>query len=182
MSGQQQQTRQQLTEQSTERSTKQIIEQWQQKPQHMGLRHIALYVQNFAACVHFYTELLSMRVEWQPDADNIYLTSGCDNLALHRSPDRTTSLLKHKQTDISCTTTSANTPKLDHMGFIVATPEMVHQWHQFLCAHQVKIAKPPKQHRDGATSFYCLDPDDNLVQMLYHPPLVCSDQTGEIWD
>ena len=29
--------------------------------------------------------LLGFAVEWEPDPDNVYLTSGCDNLALHRA-------------------------------------------------------------------------------------------------
>ena len=33
----------------------------------------------------FYTDLLGFAVEWEPDPDNIYLSSGIDNLALHRS-------------------------------------------------------------------------------------------------
>ena len=49
-----------------------------------GLRHLALNVINFESSVDFYTRLLGMEVEWQPDADNFYLTSGNDNLALHR--------------------------------------------------------------------------------------------------
>ena len=49
-----------------------------------GLRHVALFVANLEACVDFYTRLLGMNIEWQPDADNVYLTSGNDNLALHR--------------------------------------------------------------------------------------------------
>ena len=49
-----------------------------------GLRHVALQVHNLEACERFYTELLGMRSEWRPDMDNVYLTSGNDNLALHR--------------------------------------------------------------------------------------------------
>jgi hypothetical protein len=29
----------------------------------------------------------------------------------------------------------------------------------------------PRSHRDGARSFYCLDPAGNTVQMIFHPPL-----------
>ena len=32
----------------------------------------------------FYVDLLGFAVEWEPDADNVYLSSGIDNLALHR--------------------------------------------------------------------------------------------------
>ncbi|HCD03759.1 MAG TPA: glyoxalase, partial [Methylophaga sp.] len=49
-----------------------------------GLRHVALTVDNLEACEQFYVDLLGMEVEWRPDADNVYLTSGNDNLALHR--------------------------------------------------------------------------------------------------
>ena len=44
-----------------------------------GLRHVALYVSEFDACERFYTELLGMEVEWRPDEDNLYLSSGNDN-------------------------------------------------------------------------------------------------------
>ena len=50
-----------------------------------GMRHVALNVEDMAACEQFYVGLLGMRVEWRPDPDNLYLTSGCDNLALHRA-------------------------------------------------------------------------------------------------
>jgi catechol 2,3-dioxygenase-like lactoylglutathione lyase family enzyme len=118
--------------------------------------HVALQVKCLEATERFYTELLGMRVEWRPDADNVYLTSGADNLALHR------------------TTADAAPPeqqRLDHIGFILQTPEQVDDWHAFLKTNGIEIAKAPKSHRDGARSFYCRDPDGTLVQMIYHPPL-----------
>ena len=36
----------------------------------------------------FYVDLLGFAVEWEPDADNVYLSSGIDNLALHRAAER----------------------------------------------------------------------------------------------
>lgn len=54
------------------------------RPAQLGLRHIALFVDELELCVEFYTQLIGMSVEWQPDADNVYLSGGCDNLALHR--------------------------------------------------------------------------------------------------
>ena len=47
-----------------------------------GLHHVALFIKNFAECEHFYTELLGMSVDWRPDADNLYLTSGNDNFEI----------------------------------------------------------------------------------------------------
>ncbi len=119
-----------------------------------GLRHVALYVNQFEACEKFYAELLGMQVEWRPDPDNVYLSSGNDNLALHRS-DRKFSGPQH----------------LDHIGFIINTPEQVTIWHEFLATRQVTMHSNVKNHRDGARSFYCEDPDGNVVQMIYHPPL-----------
>jgi len=119
-----------------------------------GMRHVALFVGDLEASERFYVELLGMRVEWRPDPDNVYLTSGNDNLALHR----------HKG-DFS------GAQRLDHIGFIIDTPEQVDAWFNFLAAHQVRMKTDPRTHRDGARSFYCLDPAGNTVQMIYHPPL-----------
>jgi catechol 2,3-dioxygenase-like lactoylglutathione lyase family enzyme len=124
-----------------------------------GLRHIALFIEQFEACIHFYTRLLGMQIEWQPDNDNIYLTTGNDNLALHRAS-------KHFKI--------TGHQKLDHIGFIIDEPEQVDVWYEFLKTHQVPTKTEPRQHRDGARSFYCLDPDGNTVQMIYHPPLAKS--------
>jgi catechol 2,3-dioxygenase-like lactoylglutathione lyase family enzyme len=122
-----------------------------------GLWHVALQVNELEATERFYTQLLGMRVEWRPDADNVYLTSGADNLALHR---------------IAADAAPPEQQRLDHIGFILQRLEQVDEWHAFLKAHGVSIAKEPKTHRDGARSFYCRDPDGNLVQMIYHPPLI----------
>lgn len=121
-----------------------------------GLRHVALYVSDFTASERFYVEHLGMRVEWRPDDDNVYLTSGCDNLALHRAP-----------ADFR----PAGAQRLDHIGFIVAAPEQVDEWYRYLVGQGVTMLAEPRTHRDGARSFYCKDPDGNTVQMIYHPPI-----------
>ena len=121
-----------------------------------GMRHIALYAQDLEAAEHFYVELLGMSVEWRPDADNVYLTSGNDNLALHRAERAT----------------PADVQVLDHIGFILETAAAVDAWHDWLSANGVTIKAVPRTHRDGARSFYCMDPDGITVQMIYHPPIV----------
>ncbi|MFV2061458.1 MAG: VOC family protein [Gammaproteobacteria bacterium] len=119
-----------------------------------GMRHVALCVTDLPACEHFYVELMAMAVEWRPDDDNVYLTSGNDNLALHRDAR------------------SFDGPqRLDHIGFIIATAADVDSWYEYLVSNNVKILKEPKTHRDGARSFYCADPDGNTVQIIYHPPI-----------
>lgn len=119
----------------------------------LGLRHVALYITHFEACEKFYVELLGMKIDWRPDPDNLYLTTGHDNLALHRATqfiDRT-----HSQ--------------LDHIGFILPSRETVDEWYEHLVKHEVPIKKPIKTHRDGTKSFYAQDPDGNIVQMIYYP-------------
>ena len=121
-----------------------------------GLRHVALFVEKFEESIEFYTQLMAMAVEWQPDEDNIYLCSGNDNLALHRyrGDERTPAL-----------------QRLDHIGFVIDEMAQVDEWHQFLLANNIRIRNAPRTHRDGARSFYCLDPDGNVVQLIYHPPI-----------
>jgi catechol 2,3-dioxygenase-like lactoylglutathione lyase family enzyme len=60
---------------------------------------------------------------------------------------------------------------LDHIGFIVDDAEDVDAWHDHLAANGVNILQRPKTHRDGARSFYCEDPDGNVVQLIFHPPI-----------
>ncbi len=116
----------------------------------LGLRHVALHVKNLEACKKFYLDFFDMQVDWEPDSDNIYLTSGGqDNLALHRTNE------------------SLATGKLDHMGFLVETASMVYAYFERAKAMQVPIVKEPKLHRDGATSFYLKDPDGIVVQIIH---------------
>ena len=134
------------------------------RPPHAGLRHLALNVRHLDAMKHFYVELLGFAVEWEPDAENIYLSSGLDNLALHRSTALTASVtsgvLQEKRVDA-----------LDHLGLIVRKPEDVDAWATFLESHGVTIDAQPRTHRDGARSCYFRDPDGNTVQIIHHPPI-----------
>ena len=122
------------------------------RPPMIGLRHLALYVDNLDACEQFYTHTLGMTLDWKPDADNVYLTFGTDNLALHRS-----------------TKNIAGPQRLDHLGFFVPHADDVDAWHAWLVAHDTAIIALPKTHRDGARSFYCKDPAGNALQFLHMP-------------
>ena len=122
-----------------------------------GMRHVALFVPDLELARQFYVDLLGMQVEWEPDSENVYLTSGNDNLALHQRA--------------KWGAAAASAQRLDHIGFILERPALVDEWHDFLAGQGVVIKAVPRTHRDGARSFYCVDPAGTLVQLIYHPPL-----------
>jgi catechol 2,3-dioxygenase-like lactoylglutathione lyase family enzyme len=121
---------------------------------HRGLRHLALRVADVERARDFYDRVFGMKPVWQPDPDNAYLSSGCDNLALHRG---------------------ANGPpeaqSLDHLGFIVPTIAEVEEGYRWAQEQGLDIVHPLRTHRDGAVSFYLRDPDGNVVQVLYEPAI-----------
>ena len=123
-----------------------------------GLWHVALKIADLTRSRAFYEALFGMRVVWHPDPENVYLSSGQDNLALHQIPR--SQLAEYKQ---------GSGQYLDHVGFIVDSSDTVDQL--FLQAEQAlaTIVQRPKRHRDGSYSFYLADPDGNTVQVLYEP-------------
>jgi len=128
------------------------------RPPHLGLRHLALHVCRMADMKAFYVDVLGFQVEWEPDPENVYLTSGRDNLALHE--------VAGGQAPVA-----AGQGALDHLGLIVASAELVDEWAAFLESRGVALDARPKTHRDGARSCYFRDPDDNRVQIIHHPPI-----------
>jgi len=122
----------------------------------LGLRHVALNVRNVQKSLEFYSTVLGMKLEWMPDPQTAYLTSGSDNLALHQLP---------------AGAEPGNVQSLHHIGFVVRTPEDVDQWADRLHSAGIQFAAEPKTHRDGARSFYFRDPDGLLIQLIYHPPI-----------
>ena len=116
-----------------------------------GLSHLALKVRDVRAARAFYAESFGMRVVWEPDPQNVYLSSGRDNLALHEAGD------------------VAAGGALDHLGFLVDSPEAVFAAAEALRARGVPILHEARRHRDGTVSCYCQDPDGNVVQVLWIP-------------
>jgi catechol 2,3-dioxygenase-like lactoylglutathione lyase family enzyme len=123
-----------------------------------GLRHLALRVRDVQVSQAFYERLFDMKVVWHPDSDNVYMSTGVDNLALHQVPKE----------DFEKFPASPNHP-LDHLGFLMDSPESVNALFQEVTALGVTIVHPPKQHRDGSFSFYLADPDSNTIQVLFEP-------------
>ena len=120
----------------------------------LGMRHLALRVRNLDRALWFYRDLLGFAVVWQPDEDNVYLSSGCDNLALHR-------------VDSLNTVDGA----LDHLGLLLATGEEVATAEAKLSEQGVTILQPTREHRDQSVSCYVADPEGNRVQILFEPTL-----------
>jgi len=121
------------------------------------MRHVALKVKDVTRAKKFYQEILGMDVVWEPDSENVYLSSGCDNIALHAVSANFAASAEEKQ--------------LDHLGFIVESTERVKELEEEFIAKGVRIVHPFKAHRDGSASFYCADPDGIVIQMLYEPHL-----------
>ncbi len=125
----------------------------------LGLRHVALNVRDSQRSKQFYHEVMNMSLEWEPSPREVYMTSQeQDNLALH-------------QADAPLNKATA----LNHIGFFVKTIEEVDEWYHhitpILPRYGAKVVKEIKTHRDGARSFYFEDPDGNVIQLLYHPPV-----------
>lgn len=118
----------------------------------LGMRHLALRVRDLDRALWFYRDLLGFRVVWQPDDENIYLSSGCDNLALHRADE-----------------VSREAGPLDHLGIIVGSPAEVGTAEAALIAAGVEVLQGTKTHRDDSVSCYVADPDGNSVQILFEP-------------
>ena len=119
-----------------------------------GIRHLALRVADVERAVEFYSRVFGMKLVWQPDPDNAYMSSGSDNLALHRGS------YGH-----------ADAQSLDHFGFIVPTAEDVEAAYVWARGAGLDIVHPLKRHRDGSVSFYIRDPDGNVIQALHDPTI-----------
>ncbi len=126
------------------------------EPLFLGIRHVALNVRDVQKSIEFYSNTLGMKLEWMPDSENAYLTSGQDNLALHKLP---------------AGTEPGKNQLVHHIGIVVKRPEDVDKWADRLRSQGVSLAQEPKTHRDGARSFYFHDPDGLLIQLIYHPPI-----------
>jgi catechol 2,3-dioxygenase-like lactoylglutathione lyase family enzyme len=121
---------------------------------HRGLRHLALKVSDVERSVEFYSRVFGMKIVWQPDPENAYLSSGCDNLALHKRERAAT-----------------DGQVLDHFGFIAPSIAEVEAGWAWAQSSRLDIVHPLKHHRDGSVSFYIRDPDGIVIQILYEPAI-----------
>ena len=122
----------------------------------LGIKHVALKVRNFNECLDFYTNIVGMSIDWKPDDENAYLSNGKDNLALHLD----------NRLDLK-----SENNRLDHFGIMLTEKKNVDEWYELMLSKKVAIFKDIQNHRDGSRSFYCYDPDQNVLQFLWHPIL-----------
>src|SRR5437879_13669020 len=96
-------------------------------PRLLGLRHLALRVRDLARAKDFYVKLFGMKVIWEPDSQNCYLSSGMDNLALHEviAPGGS-----QKESHFEA---------LDHFGFVAGSPEVVDAWAQWALERGIRV-------------------------------------------
>ncbi len=120
------------------------------RPPALGLRHVALRVRDLPAAEDFFVRLLGYAVEWRPDPENVYLTRGDDNLALHRADAEGAGLL-------------------DHLGLFVPRAEDVDAWERWLEAAGATLKARARTHRDGTRSIYVAGPEGIVVQVIHHP-------------
>lgn len=120
----------------------------------LGIRHVALFIKDLESAIDFYTHIVGMQIEWQPDPDNVYLTNHGDVFALHR--------VDYKADPLQ---------RLDHIGFALMDEAAVDSWYDHMVGHGVRITEAPKTHRDGSRGFYCLDSVGHLLEFIYHPPI-----------
>ena len=121
-------------------------------PKNARLKHIALAVHHLEECEKFYN-LLGMQTELKTE-DYVYLTSGDDNLSLHR-----------------VTEGFLGGQRLEHIGFAIDSVEAVDQLYQKIIAHKLTVLYPPKAFGLGTRSFSLIDPDGIEVEFTYHPPM-----------
>ena len=124
-------------------------------PPTKGIRHIALFVRDLPRVEAFYRDVLGYREEWRPSPEELYMTLGADNLALHATTGGG----------------AEGDTRLDHFGLLMSKPEDVDAWAVHLEAHGVALDTRPRTHRDGARSFYARDPEGNRIQFIWHPPI-----------
>jgi catechol 2,3-dioxygenase-like lactoylglutathione lyase family enzyme len=123
-------------------------------PPTKGIRHVALLVRDLETVARFYRDVLGYVDEWRPSERELYMTRGADNLALHASDAAT-----------------GSETRLDHFGLLMADKGDVDAWAAHLEAHGVAPDTRPRDHRDGARSFYARDPEGNRIQFIWHPPI-----------
>ncbi|HVJ65991.1 MAG TPA: VOC family protein [Bdellovibrionota bacterium] len=112
-----------------------------------AMGHAALFVEDIPRASKFYKDVLDLNPVWEGDQDWSNFELGGDDL----------SLVKKKG--------AVHPP---HLGFYVASLGDLHTMHARVKATGVKT-ESIDLHRDGTSSFYFRDLDNNLLEMIFDP-------------
>lgn len=124
-------------------------------PKTLGLRHIALRVNNLSECISFYTKILNLTLELKTD-NYAYLSTGDDNISLHQEGN----------------ITFEQSQRLEHFGFSCLTANDVDEWYEHCKQHKINIQGAPNTFGIGTRAFSVLDPSGNEVEFTFHPPMI----------
>jgi catechol 2,3-dioxygenase-like lactoylglutathione lyase family enzyme len=122
--------------------------------------HLSLRVSDLEVSERFYTEVLGMRPVWRSEGEIAFLECGNDDLALIQIPREEVAAFRRRERALQ---------SLHHFGFRVATRDAVDRVAREVSARGLVIDDGPRDHRDGARSFYVRDPDGNYIQILWDP-------------
>lgn len=122
--------------------------------------HLSLRVSDLAASETFYVEILGMKPVWRNEGEIAFLECGNDDLALIQISKDDLQVFRQR---------TRGSQSLDHFGFRVRTREDVDRVADEARARGIAIDDGPRDHRDGARSFYFRDPDGNYIQVLWDP-------------
>jgi catechol 2,3-dioxygenase-like lactoylglutathione lyase family enzyme len=112
-----------------------------------SMGHAALLVDDIKVASKFYREVLELNSVWEGDEDWSNFELGGDDLSLVKKQD------------------AVHPP---HIGFYVASLEGLKAMHARVKATGVKT-DTIDLHRDGTSSFYFRDLDNNLLEMIFDP-------------
>ena len=115
-------------------------------PPLQGLRHLALRVRDIRESKDFYLRIFGLKVVWEPDPQNCYLSSGTDNLALHEVP-----------AEGAAVPASTPTSPLDHFGFIAGNPLILSLYSRYV-NYKLGAALNEKEFAGRMYSFIAVKP------------------------
>lgn len=115
--------------------------------------HLALNSGDLARAETFYVGLFGLRLSRRTDHE-LFLRCGEDYLTIRELPARKEGYLPAPRDEVG----------LDHLGLAVAPQEFDAVLEQVRAAG-VKVVRGPIHHNGGGRSFYCLDPDGNVVEV-----------------
>jgi len=127
-----------------------------------GICHFGLSVSDLDESVHFYREVLGLKLSERREQDAFFQIGSDDVLALIQYPDGTERFNKEIR--------PKNWGKaFTHFGLTAESAESVFAFQDHLKAKGVKVVKEAYERWDGA-SLYFLDPNGYTLEFIYFNP------------